>query len=318
MYGFKIPRSYKEALEFDKENGNNLWEEATILELNQFDEYNTFIDKGTFNKNTITQGFKLIRTHFVYAVNHDGRHKARMVAGGHLTDTPTESVYAGVVSLRSFRTCVLLGEMNGLESYTTDIGNAYLEATTNKKVCIKAGPEFGTRLNHLPIIYKALYGLRSSAKQFGDLLAACLKEQGFFQSHADPQIFMTENDGLYEYIATYVDDLNFILRKPMEFLTILQSHPYNFKLKGSGPISFHLGCGFERDTNGILTMNPIKYIKKLVFSYQQMFGKKPSTIYQSPLEENDHPEMDTTEFLDNENIERYQSMISRHLITKLN
>ena len=90
---------------------------------------------------------------------------------------------------------------------------------------------------------------------------------------------------------------------------VMQSHPYNFKLKGSGPISFHLGCGFERDPNGVLTMNPIKYIEKLVFAYQQMFGKKPSTRYQSPLEENDHPELDTTEFLDDENTERYQSMI---------
>ena len=56
-------------------------------------------------------------------------------------------------------------------------------------------------------------------------------------------------------------------------------------------------------------MNPIKYIEKLVFSYQQMFGKKPSTIYQSPLEDNDHPELDTSEFLDNDGVERYQSMI---------
>ena len=70
--------------------------------------------------------------------------------------------------------------MNGLETYAADIGNAYLEATTNEKFCIKARPEFGTRINHLLIIYKALYGLRSSAREFGDLFAACLKKQGFF------------------------------------------------------------------------------------------------------------------------------------------
>ena len=114
---------------------------------------------------------------------------------------------------------------------------------------------------------------------------------------------MRENNGLYEYIATWVDDLTMLLRDPEKFLVILQSHPYNFKLKGSGPILFHLGCRFERDSNGVLTMNPIKFIEKLVFSYHQMFGKKPSTRYHSPLEENDHPELDTTEFLDNENIE---------------
>jgi hypothetical protein len=35
----------------------------------------------------------------VFDVKHDGRHKARYVAGGHLTDVPNESVYSGVVSL---------------------------------------------------------------------------------------------------------------------------------------------------------------------------------------------------------------------------
>ena len=32
----------------------------------------------------------------------------------------------------------------------------------------------------------------------------------------------------------------------------LESAPYNFKLKGSGPLSFHLGCGFSRDSSGTL------------------------------------------------------------------
>ena len=66
-----------------------------------------------------------------------------------------------------------------MEAYATDIGSAYLEATTQEKVCIKAGPEFGEQAGHLLIIYKALYGLRSSGKEFGDLLASCLKDLGF-------------------------------------------------------------------------------------------------------------------------------------------
>ena len=61
-----------------------------------------------------------------------------------------------------------------MEAFATDIGNAYLEAKTQEKVCIKAGPEFGELEGHLLIIYKALYGLRSSGKVFGDLLADCL------------------------------------------------------------------------------------------------------------------------------------------------
>ena len=183
--------------------------------------------------------------HLVYAVKHDGRHKARLVAGGYLTDAPVDSVYAGVVSLRGLRMCIFIAELNDMEAYATDIGNAYLEATTQEKVCIKAGSEFGELEGHLLIIYKALYGLRSSRKEFGDLLALCLKELGFQQSRAEPEIFMRENNGLYEYVATYVDDLCLVMEDPKAFLEVLQSKPYNFKLKGLGPLSFHLGCGFR-------------------------------------------------------------------------
>ena len=144
-----------------------------------------------------------------------------------MTDTPMDSVYAGVVSLRGLRLCIFLGELNDMEAYATDIGLVYLEATTQEKVCINAGPEFGEQAGHLLIIYKALYGLRSSGKELGDLLASCLKDLGFKPSYAESEIFMKENTktGLYEYVATYVDDLCLVMKEPKKFLKTLQSEP---------------------------------------------------------------------------------------------
>jgi hypothetical protein len=66
----------------------------------------------------------------VYDCKHDSRHKARMVADGHLTDIPLESVYSGVVSLRGLRIVTFLAKLNGLDLWATDISNAYLEAFT--------------------------------------------------------------------------------------------------------------------------------------------------------------------------------------------
>lgn len=48
-------------------------------------------------------------------MKHDGRHKARLVADGHLTDMPLDSVYSGVVSLRGLRIVAFLTELNDLE-----------------------------------------------------------------------------------------------------------------------------------------------------------------------------------------------------------
>jgi hypothetical protein len=34
-YGYEIPRTYEQAKQLDDKNGNTLWGDATILELNQ-------------------------------------------------------------------------------------------------------------------------------------------------------------------------------------------------------------------------------------------------------------------------------------------
>jgi hypothetical protein len=88
-------------------------------------------DMGAFVM--MPDSYKKINVHLVYAVKHAGRFKARLVANGNLTDVPVDSVYSGVVSLLAPRMIIFLAELNNLELWATDIGNAYLEATTKKK-----------------------------------------------------------------------------------------------------------------------------------------------------------------------------------------
>ena len=159
MFGYRIPTTVKQAKEFDKFAGNTRWMDSNKLEHDQLQEYNTFIDKGVFSKTKIPRGYKEISVHAIFSVKHDGRFKTRVVADGHLTDIPIDSVYAGVVSLRGFRMCLFLAELNGMTAYATDIGNAYLEAYTSEKVCIRATEMFGEQEGNLLIISKALYGL---------------------------------------------------------------------------------------------------------------------------------------------------------------
>ena len=126
-----------------------------------------FINKGKFAGCRIPKGLRLIRVHTIFDVKIDGRHKSRAVTDGHLTATPSKSVYSGVVSLQGLQMCIFIGELDCMVPWATDIGNTYLEAVTSEKVCIRAGPEFGELEGHLLIIYKALYGLRLRGKLFG-------------------------------------------------------------------------------------------------------------------------------------------------------
>ncbi len=50
-----------------------------------------------------------------FYVKHDLCHKACLVADGHLTDLPKDSVYSGVVSLQSLHLVALFAELNGLQ-----------------------------------------------------------------------------------------------------------------------------------------------------------------------------------------------------------
>jgi hypothetical protein len=270
MYGFEIPRSNDDAIRLNKLHGNNKWQGTTKLEMDQLHEYNTFHNKGIGT--TPGEEFKKIRVHLVYACKHDGRHKARLCANGNLTKKPINSVFSGVVSLKSLRTVIFLAEVNGLETWATDIGNAYLEAETSEKVCIIAGPKFGELEGPTLVIFKALYGLRSSGLRWLEKFSLCLRDMGFFASLADPCIWMRQVDNHYGYIAVYVDDLAIASKCPAGVLRALTEN-YKFKLKGTGRIQFHLGCDFFCDEEGVSCFAPPKYIDKLIASYATCLGQ---------------------------------------------
>ncbi len=135
------PVSDKKDKTGNDKNGDNGWSDAEKLEIKQLNNYESFKDlgKGTL----VPEGHTKTPCHFVCDCKHNGRLKGRFVAGGHRTETPVDSIYSGVVSLGGIRTVAFLAELNDLEIWGTDIGNAYLESFTNEKVVFIAGPVFG-------------------------------------------------------------------------------------------------------------------------------------------------------------------------------
>jgi hypothetical protein len=147
-----------------------------------------------------------------------------------------------------------LSELNGLDLWATNIGNAYLEAKTSELLFIVAGPEFGDLEGHMLVIYKALYGLRSSGLHWHERFSACLQDMGFLPCKAEPDIWIKRVDNHYEYIATYVDDLAVSSKDPKAITDILMNK-YNFKLKGTGEIEYHLGMSFRRNDRNELWLH---------------------------------------------------------------
>jgi hypothetical protein len=222
-------------------------------------------------------------------------------------------VYSSAVSLRGVRLVTFIAELNKLEVWSTDVGNAYLESYTQEKVYIVAGSEFTPfdLEGHVLLIDRALYGLKSSGLRWWERLADVLRDPdgglGFFPSRAETDIWMRDMGDHYEYICVYVDDLIICSRNPQAIVDSLTG-VHKFTLKGTGKIHYHLGCDYFYDHNDTLCYGPRKYIDKLAESYKRMFGQEPKPA-SSPIPEGAHPELDISELLDLTGIKQFQSLI---------
>ena len=318
MFGYLIPRNYMEAMQFDSENKNSKWYDAIKLEMESISEYKVFkkwdkaiLDKLKKVKNP-PKGYHWIKVHLVFAVKFDGRHKARLVADGHLTPEPIENIYSGVVSLRNLRLVIFLGKLNNLELWGADIGNAYLEAFTDEKLYIVAGPEFQELEGYILIFLKALYGLKSSGKRWAEVVHGILRDMKFLPSKADPCIWLRKAPNLrcYEYIAVYVDDLCIAPESPSAIIQIFKSK-YRLKVKGDGKLTYHLGADYFEDPDGTFVSQPKKYIDKLADTYKRLFNEDPPKGYKTPLDRNDHRELDTSEILEGDMAAKYLTMVGQ-------
>ena len=96
----------------------------------------------------------------------------------------------------------IIARMQGLLVCAGDVGNAFLYGVTREKYFIIAGPEFGPEAHGKRlVIYKSLYGLKSSTARFHEHLSVKLQSLGFKPTKADSDLWMKDCGTHYEYIA---------------------------------------------------------------------------------------------------------------------
>jgi len=94
-FGIRVPKTLRQAIEIDCENGNTLWQDAIKKEMH--------IVKKAFrvlgDDEEIPAAYQKINCHFVFDIKMENfRRKVRLVAGGHVTEAPPTITYASVVS----------------------------------------------------------------------------------------------------------------------------------------------------------------------------------------------------------------------------
>ena len=75
-------------------------------------------------------------------------------------------------------------------------------------------------------------------------------------------------------------------------------------------MEFHLGCGFGGDKDETLCLNPKQCVEKMLETFKDSFGELPQKR-DSPSPPNDHPEMDVSELLEDDNVEKHLSLVGQ-------
>ena len=72
-----------------------------------------------------------------------------------------------------------------------------------------------------------------------------------------------------------------------------------------------MGADYFQDLDGTMVSLPKKYIEKLKETYVRLFDTEPSKGHKTPLEKNDHPELDTSDILEGQEVNDYLTMVGQ-------
>ena len=124
-FGIKIPKTAKEAKEFDFKNGNTLWWDAICKEMQNVRPAFKAWDKDLPE---LPIGYQEVKCYLIFVIKmgENFRRKARFVAGGRTTNVASTLTYASVVSRDSVRIALTIAALNDLQILACDIQNAYL------------------------------------------------------------------------------------------------------------------------------------------------------------------------------------------------
>jgi hypothetical protein len=184
-YSITVPRTVKEAYASDKLNGNHFRAKAIEKEMG-----NVMVAFKPFGMGAAPpDNYKEIPLRMIFDVKMDFTRKARLVAGGRLTDPPEALTYSSVVSCDSIWLAFMLAKLNDLEMISTNIRNAYLNAEVTEKNYAIAGPKFGELQGCTVVVVNALYRLKSAGAAWNHHLTNELMQLEFEPDPANPDVW---------------------------------------------------------------------------------------------------------------------------------
>jgi len=317
-FGLEVPKpnDIRRALKIDDETGTTHWREALTRETRTVLPAFKILKK----EEKVLLGYNELLT--VYDLTMDLTRKTRICARGDQTETPSSVTYASVVTRESIRIGFVLALLNDLEVLTADVAGAYLNAPCAEKVYTILGEEFGDYAGRKALIIMALYGLKSAGYSWRSFCARILREElHFIPCRADMDVWRraarkANGTRYYEYIFVYTDDIISISKYPRRILDNMNKH---FLLKADSikepsrylgaSISKHLMDGDSHYTWAIGSKEYLIESLRVVKQKIESLNLKLKSKVTSALPSGYKPELDASNYLDDDNTVLYMQLI---------
>lgn len=251
-------------------------------------EYDSLIKNKTWDMVNLPKGQVSIGCKWVFAVkkNKDGtinKLKSRLVAKGcsQRYGINYQETFSPVVRYENIRLVMALAVEYGIYLHQMDVSSAYLNGDLDELVFMKQPPYFDDDSGKVLKLKKSLYGLKQSGRQWNSKLNDVLKKLGFTPCTSDPCIYTKRENGSYNIIVVYVDDLIVGSTSLENLKNIKHSIATEFEVVDGGELSHFLGMEFSREgCLGSITITQKQYIIEMLEQYRMLDCKEVST----PLE----------------------------------
>ena len=230
------------------------------------------------------------------------------MTGGHLIDVEIDlEIYSSQVKPIILKLIGVINDKVGMKQLCGDVSNEYVNDDTSHKVYVPVSRlEFGSGAEQMIVIKCALYGFSDSGAYWYRHFLTTLRSIGFTPTRFDRDVWIKLNKSgdHYEYICTYVDDFMIASKAPDIIMGLIKKE---YHIKGEGTMEYYLGNDY-RTYKGRYAVGCEYYIKEAVRRVQDKEkGKiKRQFVHASP---GDHPELDTSEFLDDDGNIYYQMLV---------
>jgi hypothetical protein len=200
------------------------------------------------------------------------RYKARLVVHGHKQTygIDYQETFAPVAKHKSIKLLLALAAHFDMEIDQLDFVTAFLNGILDDTVYITLPNGCGGLSGATMLLRKAVYGLKQAPRVWNHELHNTISGMGYYQSKADPCIYIKHHQQGLVVLAVYVDDTIIVYNKAVKEQWYKDKATLNgkYNLTDMGEIKWLLNMLVVRDrANGTIHLSQQQYIENVLLKY---------------------------------------------------